>query len=72
MGMVQAEILLKNARDEGNARHGYIKPEEVRTAAVTAIVDTGSMHLVITEELRQKLGLAVNGERTAQTANGKM
>ncbi|MCL2147663.1 MAG: aspartyl protease family protein [Synergistaceae bacterium] len=71
MGMVQAEICLKNICDEGLALHGYIKTEEIRTATVTAIVDTGAMSLVITEELRQKLGLEVKQEKTVRIANGQ-
>jgi len=71
MGMVQAEITLKNIRDEGLALHGYIKTKEIRTATVTSIVDTGAMYLVITEELRLKLGLDVKEERIVRTANGQ-
>jgi hypothetical protein len=70
MGMVYTEITLKNALDEGSVRAGLIKPEGIRTATVTAVVDTGSMSLVITEELRQRLGLGIKRERTAQIANG--
>ena len=71
MGIIQTEITLTNALDEGFAREGYIKPEDIRTVTVQAVVDTGSMHLVITEDLRQKLGLAVRGEKTARIANGQ-
>ena len=71
MGMVYAEITLKNVKDEGKAEGGLIKAEDIRTATVTAVVDTGSMNLVITEELRQKLGLNVKGEKTARVANGQ-
>jgi len=60
MGMVYTEITLKNVKDE------TVAPE-----TVTAIVDTGSLNLVITEELRRKLGLGVKGERTALIANGQ-
>jgi clan AA aspartic protease len=35
------------------------------------VVDTGSMNLVITEELRQKLGLNIKGEKPARVANGQ-
>jgi len=70
MGMTYAEITLKNIFDEKKVSDGILKPENVRTAAVTALVDTGAMHLVITEELRQKLGLAIKGEKTAKIANG--
>ena len=71
MGIVQAEITLRNVTDEVKARLGLIKTEEIRTTAVTAVVDTGSMHLVITEDLRQELGLVVKGERIAHVANGQ-
>jgi len=71
MGIVYTEITLKNALDEGNARAGLIKADDIRTATVTAVVDTGSMNLVITEELRQKLGLNVKGEKPARIANGQ-
>ena len=71
MGTVHAEITLKNPSDERYARDGYIKAEDIRTATVTALVDTGTMALVITEELRQKLGLGIKAERVVRTANGQ-
>ena len=71
MGIVHAELTLKNVRDEGYAKDGHIKPGEIRTAMVKAVVDTGSMRLVITEDLCQKLGLGITGERPARTANGQ-
>jgi clan AA aspartic protease len=71
MGIVHAEITLKNLYDEEKAREGRIKTEDIRTATVMAVVDTGSLNLVITEELRQKLGLAVKGEKIAHIANGQ-
>jgi clan AA aspartic protease len=69
--MVHAEITLKNVDDGAIARAGLIKPEGIRTATVTAVVDTGSMNLVITEELRQRLGLGIKEEKTAHIANGQ-
>ena len=71
MGMVYAEITLKNSCDEGNALAGRIKPEDVRAVTVRAVADTGALNLVITEEVRQKLGLAITGESTAMMANGQ-
>jgi len=71
MGMVHADVTLKNVIDLGLAREGYIKPEEIRSITVTAVVDTGAMHLSIPEELRQKMGLATKGEKTAVLANGQ-
>jgi len=71
MGIVQAEIVLRNLIDNAYAKGGHIRPEEIRTETVTAIVDTGSLYLVITEDLRQKLGLEIKEERTAHIANGQ-
>jgi len=71
MGTVYAEITLKNARDEGKAQEGLIKAEAVRAVTVQAVVDTGAMSLVIDEELRQELGLAIKGEKNALVANGQ-
>jgi clan AA aspartic protease len=71
MGMVQVEITLKNYDDEILVNKGQIKPEDIRTSTVTAIVDTGSMYMVIPEEMSQRLGLMANGEKTAHIANGQ-
>ena len=71
MGTVHAEITLENARDKGKAQEGLIKAEDVRAVTVQAVVDTGAMSLVIDEELRQKLGLTIQGEKNALVANGQ-
>jgi len=71
MGIVHTEITLTNLKDNHLASGGYIKPDDVRTETVTAVADTGSMYLVITEELRQKLGLEIKEEKTAHIANGQ-
>jgi clan AA aspartic protease len=71
MGMVQTVITLKNYSDEILVHEGQKKPEDIRTATVTAIVDTGSMYMVIPEALSQQLGLIATGERTAHIANGQ-
>jgi clan AA aspartic protease len=69
MGIVYAEIILKNTKDIYNAEDGIIKESEIRQAAVRAMVDTGTGSLVINEEMRAKLGLAVRGLRRATFAN---
>jgi len=71
MGIVEAEITLKNFSDEILVQQGQKKPEDVRTATVTAVVDTGSMYMVIPEKLSQTLGLTATGERTVHIANGQ-
>ena len=72
MGTVHARITLRNVRDMGFARGGYIKKEEVRSLTVDeAIVDTGAMTLCINEEMRQKLGLDIEYNRPVRVANGE-
>jgi clan AA aspartic protease len=48
-----------------------IGEHEVRQAAVEAVVDTGSMYMVIPEELSQRLGLRATKENTVHIANGQ-
>ena len=69
MGLIYADITLRNATDVANVRRGYIKEPEIRQAAVKAVVDTGAGTLIINEAILQKLGLEVEGERWATLAN---
>jgi clan AA aspartic protease len=71
MGIVHTEITIKNYDDETFVQLGHKKNEDIRTATVTAVVDTGSMYMVINEELSQKLGLRVTGEKIVHIANGQ-
>jgi clan AA aspartic protease len=69
MGMVFAEITLKNATDVAYAEDGHIKKQNVRETTVNALVDTGTGTLVISEEICQQLGLKIRGLRSATLAN---
>jgi len=69
MGLVHAEITLKNANDVTNARYGIIKELGIRQTVVNAVVDTGAMTLIINEQLRQQLGLGIVGAKVATLAN---
>jgi clan AA aspartic protease len=72
MGKVYAEITLKNEHDVGSARQGFIKEEQVRSAVVTAMVDTGATtNLVISEELCQQLGLGISKTKKVRLANNQ-
>ena len=57
MGMVYAEITLKNAGDVLDVQRGLIREEAVRSVVVNALVDTGAGTLVINDEICRKLGL---------------
>jgi len=70
MGTVYAEITL-NAVDRAGYDQGLLKKQDVRSITVTAIVDTGAMSLVISKDLRQKLGLRIMDEKSALIANSQ-
>jgi clan AA aspartic protease len=70
MGPVHTEITLKNAGDVRDFKRGMIAEKEIHSVTIEALVDTGSGTLGITEELREKLGLSVQGLRGATLANG--
>ena len=61
MGIVYADITLRNATDVVIARRENGKAPEIRQITVRAVVDTGSATLVINEALRQQLGLSTGG-----------
>jgi clan AA aspartic protease len=69
MGIVHAEITLKNAIDVGSCRRGIVKETEIRQMTVQAVLDTGALTLVINEQLRQQLGLGIVGAKQATLAN---
>jgi clan AA aspartic protease len=70
MGAVFAEITLKNGSDLVRLQDGNISDKDVRSITINALVDTGAVTLVINEDIRRQLGLAVEGARTASLAGG--
>ena len=70
MGEVNVEITIRNGADMVLASNGHIIEQNIRSATVTAVVDTGAMSLVIGDELRSKLGLAIVESRTVSLAGG--
>jgi len=70
MGLVHAEITLKNAGDITGVRRGYIRESEIRQTTVKAMVDTGATMLIINEAIRQQLGLVVEDTYIAELADG--
>ena len=70
MGTVYAEITLKKAADTVWVRDGRITEEEVHRVTVQALVDTSMGTLVINEDIREKLGLVIEGLRKVTLAGG--
>jgi clan AA aspartic protease len=71
MGIVRDEITITNALDIGDVQRGYMNAKDIRSATVTAVVDSGALRLTIPESLRQKLGLAVVKKVPATLADGE-
>jgi hypothetical protein len=60
MGEIYTEITLKNMDDVIAAEQGYIKASEVRAVTVQALVETAAPDLIISEAIRQELGLGID------------
>ena len=71
MGNVYAEIVIKNNGDVTLVERGIITDKDIRSLTVTALVDTGAGTLVINEDMRRTLGLAIEQTRTASLAGGQ-
>jgi clan AA aspartic protease len=70
MGLVYADITLKNASDVVNSDKGIINEQEIHQTTVKALVDTGAITLVINEKVRKALGLALKGKNRHRLADG--
>lgn len=71
MGEIRIKVRLTNAVDEALARRGQIKPEQVRSLELDALVDTGSVRSVVPPQVAQDLGLQIRGQRVAEYADGR-
>ena len=66
MGIIRTAITLKNAIDVYKAQEGVIKEQEIRQTSIDALVDTGAWTMVISETMRQELGLGVTRTDTSE------
>src|SRR5262245_46349436 len=71
MGTVMTKVTLWNNVDLGMVARGVMRPEDVRTETVDALVDTGATQLVLPEDLCQRLGLGSLKPVTVWLADGK-
>jgi clan AA aspartic protease len=68
MGTFTEEITLANAGDKVRVECGLLK--ETRTVTLDAMPDTGAWTLIINEDIRQKLGLAIMETVESSLADG--
>ena len=69
MSVFKEEITLANAGDKVRVECGILK--EIRSVTLEAMPDTGAWTLVINEQTRQKLGLAIEEMTESTLADGK-
>ena len=71
MGDVRVKVLLTNTKDQMLAADGHLRPEQIRSLEVEAMVDTGAIRSVIPRRVMQQLGVAVAFRTRAQCADGR-
>src|SRR3954449_1017320 len=72
MGKVMTKLTLWNNTDLDLVSRGMMKPEDVRTETVDALVDTGATPLVLPLDLCRRLGLSTLKPATVRLADGKV
>src|SRR5262245_49904729 len=71
MGIVMTKLTLWNNTDLDNVSRGIMKPEDVRTETVDALVDTGATQLVLPMDLCQRLVFSWLKRLGVRLADGK-
>jgi len=71
MGEVRVQVSLTNSVDDGLARRGQMKAEDVRKDRVDALVDTGAVNCILPPFLADKLGLGRPFRQMAEYADGR-
>jgi clan AA aspartic protease len=70
MGLTYATIQLQNGDDVSDYNRKRIGEDEIRQVEISALVDTGSVMMVINESIRAALDLPIIGKRPSQLADG--
>lgn len=71
IGEIRVTVKLTNAADEVSAAAGLIPLDQVRSATVQAVVDTGAIRSVIPANVIDQLGALKRGTSTARYADGR-
>jgi clan AA aspartic protease len=70
MGLTYATIQLQNGDNVSDYNRKRIGEEDIRQVEISALVDTGSIMMVINETIREALDLPIIGKRPSQLADG--
>jgi clan AA aspartic protease len=72
MGRTLEKVLIQNLFDIAFAEKGYIKPNEIRSIEIDAIVDTGAAYLCLPPKVIKELGLLFAKSTPVKTGNGRL
>jgi clan AA aspartic protease len=72
MGKTVERVIVKNFVDIVLQTKGMVKEDEIRTAEVEALVDTGAAFLCLPPNVIERLGLMYSHTRGVTTANGRV
>ena len=72
MGKTMEKVLVKNYYDSFLAEKGLIKPSEIRSVEIDAIVDTGATYLCLPPKVIEELGLKYAYMKPVKTGNGSL
>lgn len=71
VGAVRTQVKLTNAIDEALVSRGLLAPRLLRVVETQALVDTGSVYLVLPAAIVEQLGLRILGQQLARYADGR-
>ena len=71
MGAVRTQVKLTNAIDEALVSRGLLAPRLLRECETEGLVDTGSVYLVISAEMVERLGLRIIAQQLVKYADGR-
>ena len=71
MGRFAVEFEVANREDIALAKHGAIRPEQVRRVRLKGVVDSGATRLVLPKKIVDRLGLPVTGKVGVKYADGR-
>ena len=72
MGRTSEKVFIQNFADIAFAEKGFIKPDEIRSVEIDALVDTGASYLCLPPKVIKELGLMFSNFTPVKTGNGKL
>lgn len=69
MGAIRVRVKLTNAIDRILVKRGSLAPHHLRQIEVEALVDTGTLTLVVSPAIVEQLGLQIERQQIARYAN---